>query len=191
MNLTTQTEDFEAGANARFEDGSVACPLAEAPFDRQPAGLRERPCADAERLIFESLNLHEKTMVNLVKTYNWINASLKKQFNPSGITIQQFHILRILRAQHDKPATINLLKERMLDKMSDASRIVERLVQKGLASRTICAYDRRAVDISITDAGLTLLQSTESTYNAACTIGDRLNNNELEEFNRMLESLRH
>lgn len=104
---------------------------------------------------------YQKASVNIVYTYNWLNALIKAELSKSKITPQQFNILRILRGQHPKPATINIIKERMLDKMSDASRIVDRLVSKQLATRTVCESDRRAVDIVISEKGLALLNDVK------------------------------
>ena len=102
-------------------------------------------------------NNHHKAIINLIYTDGWITNLLKQQLNKYKITLQQYNILRILRGQHPNPATINMLKERLLDKMSDASRIVDRLVQKELVIRFINTKDRRAVDILITKKGLDLL----------------------------------
>ena len=101
---------------------------------------------------------HQKASVNIVFTYNWLNSLIKAELEKFKITNQQFNILRILRGQYPTAATINILKERMLDKMSDASRIVDRLVQKELVTRTVNKKDRRAVDILITQKGLELLE---------------------------------
>lgn len=100
---------------------------------------------------------HQKVVVNLIYTYGWITNLLRLKLNKHGITLQQYNILRILRGQYPNPATVNILKERMLDKMSDASRIVDRLVSKELVTRRVCESDRRAVDILISDKGLALL----------------------------------
>lgn len=105
------------------------------------------------------LNNYQKVSVNIVYTYNWLNSLLKAELDKYQITNQQFNILRILKGQYPKPATVNILKERMLDKMSDASRIVDRLVQKELVTRCVNDKDRRAVDIVITEKGLNLLKS--------------------------------
>ena len=105
------------------------------------------------------LNNYQKVSVNIVYTYNWLNSLLKTELDKYQITNQQFNILRILKGQYPKPATVNILKERMLDKMSDASRIVDRLVQKELVTRCVNDKDRRAVDIVITEKGLNLLKS--------------------------------
>ncbi len=102
-------------------------------------------------------NEYEKGIINLIYTYNWMDTRMKTFFKVYDITPQQFNILRILRGQHPRPCTVNLLKDRMLDKMSDASRIVERLRIKKLLVRNVSSTDRRSVDIMIAQAGLDLL----------------------------------
>ncbi|MBK7267270.1 MAG: MarR family transcriptional regulator [Ignavibacteriales bacterium] len=106
-------------------------------------------------------NEFQKAAVNLIYTTNWLEAKFAPLMREFGLTVQQFNILRILRGQHPTPATINLLKERMLDKMSDASRLVDRLLEKGYLSRQVCGKDRRRVDILITQAGLDLLEKID------------------------------
>jgi DNA-binding MarR family transcriptional regulator len=105
------------------------------------------------------LNNYQKATINILYSYNWVNALLKTELDKHQITNQQFNILRILRGQFPNPSTINILKERMLDKMSDASRIVDRLVQKEFVTRSVNKKDRRAVDILINDKGLSLLEN--------------------------------
>jgi len=78
---------------------------------------------------------YQKAVINISYTSGWLSNILRPEFEKFNLTQQQFNILRILRGQYPKPATVNLLKERMIDKMSDASRIVDRLVQKGLVSQ--------------------------------------------------------
>ncbi|MBK8663198.1 MAG: MarR family transcriptional regulator [Ignavibacteriales bacterium] len=106
-------------------------------------------------------NEFQKAAVNLIYTTNWLEAKFAPLMREFGLTVQQFNILRILRGQHPTPATINLLKERMLDKMSDASRLVDRLLEKGYLSRQVCGKDRRRVDILITQSGLDLLEKID------------------------------
>jgi len=84
-------------------------------------------------------NEYQKGIVNLIFTYNWLNEKMKKVFEKQGITGQQYNILRILRGA-GKPISTLQIRERMLDKMSDTSRIVDRLVLKGLAKKNICRW---------------------------------------------------
>lgn len=108
---------------------------------------------------------YHKAIVNILYTYGWLTNVLKQRLDDHDITLQQYNILRILRGQFPNPATVNLLRERMLDKMSDASRIVDRLFKKGLLSRVPNEKDRRAVDILITKKGLQLLKTLDSEMN--------------------------
>jgi len=97
---------------------------------------------------------YHKAVININYTQGWLSNTFRCKFEKFNLTEQQFNVLRILRGQYPKPATVNLLKERMIDKMSDASRIVDRLIQKGLVSRCTNTQDRRAVDIRISEQGL-------------------------------------
>ncbi len=137
---------------------------------------------------FESA--HHKAVINLLYTYGWVTNLLKKRFARYHITMQQFNILRILRGQHPQPATINLLKDRMLDKMSDASRIVERLVLKGLVSRCTNEKDRRAVDIVISEKGLELLKRIDLEMNIHEVINTTLTAKEANQLNTLLDKIR-
>lgn len=99
----------------------------------------------------------EKALVNLLFTHHWIKEKQSKTHKEFGLSSQQFNILRILRGQHPKPASVKLLTERMLDKMSNASRLVDKLLEKGLVDRHYCPNDRRQVDVLITKKGLDLI----------------------------------
>lgn len=104
----------------------------------------------------------QKAMVNALFTAAWINQRNAQALKPMGISIQQFNVLRILRGMHPEPATVKILTERMIDKMSNASRLVEKLKSKGLVERKPCTEDRRQVNVHITRAGLELLQEAST-----------------------------
>ncbi|TAG99775.1 MAG: MarR family transcriptional regulator [Sphingobacteriales bacterium] len=104
-------------------------------------------------------NNYNKVLVNILFTHTWVSNMIKKELLPFEITMQQYNVLRILRGQHPNPATVNLVKERMLDKVSDASRLIERLVQKELLTRCSSRKDRRVADVLITKKGLKLLET--------------------------------
>lgn len=105
---------------------------------------------------------YQKAHINLIFTAGWIQQQQSVFFKEYGLTLPQFNVLRILRGQHPRPATVNLLIERMLDKTSNASRIVDKLEDKTLVTRRVCPSNRRAVDIRITEAGLTLLEQLDA-----------------------------
>lgn len=135
-------------------------------------------------------NNHQKAVVNLIYTYGWLTNQLKQKLNKHGITLQQYNILRILRGQHPNPATINILKERMLDKMSDASRIIERLVQKELVNRHVSDKDRRAVDILINAKGLDILKKLDDEMSVKEMIGENLSEEESNTLSKLLDKMR-
>ncbi len=131
-----------------------------------------------------------KAAINIIYTFNWLDANHKEFFNRYDLTSQQFNILRILRGQYPKPSTINLLKERMLDKMSDASRIVERLRLKKLLERHTCPNDRRAVDIVISQKGLDLLEKIDSESQDMDRVLAKLTKDEAKQLNLLLDKIR-
>ncbi|RFZ85566.1 MarR family transcriptional regulator [Mucilaginibacter terrenus] len=133
---------------------------------------------------------YHKMVINLSYTYGWMNNFTRSHFEKHNLTQQQFNILRILRGQYPKPATVNLLKERMIDKMSDASRIVDRLVQKGLVSRCTNTKDRRAVDIRISDEGLKILSVMDGEFKAKDIFKANLTEEEAEQLSNLLDKLR-
>src|SRR5215467_4425955 len=110
-------------------------------------------------------NEYQKTVVNLIYTYNWVMEKHRQFFERDDITSQQFNILRILRGA-GKPLSTLQIRQRMLDKMSDTSRIVDRLVKKQLVQKNICKSDRRLVDVIITEKGKRLLDKIDTTSDA-------------------------
>jgi len=135
-------------------------------------------------------NEYHKLAVNLIFTHSWLMSKIYEMLDEYDLTPQQFNLLRILRGQYPKPASITLLKERMLDKMSDASRLVERLLAKGLVERKICAEDRRKVDVVITKKGLKLLEKIDKTDNEMDNYLKNLSEVEAKKLNELLDKLR-
>jgi DNA-binding MarR family transcriptional regulator len=133
---------------------------------------------------------YHKAVINITYTYGWLSNAFRCQFDRHNLTQQQFNILRILRGQYPKPATINLLKERMLDKMSDASRIVDRLVQKGLVSRCTNSRDRRAVDIRISEKGMSILSKLDEEFKTKDILKNNLTEEEAGLLSDLLDKLR-
>ncbi len=135
-------------------------------------------------------NEEHKAAVNIFYTNNWLRDKMACLFKTHEISIQQYNILRILRGQHPNPCTVRLLKNRMIDKMSDASRLVERLRQKGLVARETCEEDRRIVDIIITEKGLNLLMDIDAEEQGMDNLFSCLNEKELIKLNTLLDKVR-
>lgn len=108
---------------------------------------------------------YEKLIVNLIYTNSWLSEQQANTFKQFGITSPQYNVLRILKGHYPEPCTVNTIIERMLDRMSNASRIVDRLESKGLVERKVCRSDRRAKDVLITEAGIELLKQTNEAMN--------------------------
>jgi len=106
-------------------------------------------------------NPYEKLVVNIMFTSSWIIDEQTKVFRPYGLTNPQYNVLRILRGQYPEVCTVNAIIDRMIDRMSNASRIVDRLELKNLVERTVCKTDRRAKDVRITEKGLALLEEVD------------------------------
>jgi len=133
---------------------------------------------------------HQKAAVNILFTGSWlynINASFLKKF---GITPEQFNVLRILRGAHPKTLMLADVTCRMIDKSSNATRLVEKLRQKGLVNREICEDNRRQVDISITDKGLALLKKLDTENGLWIDTLKNITKAEAAELNRILDKLR-
>lgn len=134
----------------------------------------------------------QKAYLNILFTSGWLSLRQAAAFRPYGVTLPQFNILRILRGQHPKPATVAMLIERMLDKTSNASRIVDKLEEKKLVTRTVCPANRRAVDIRITEEGLALLRQIDENHMTDFRqFGlETLTEEELKQLNYLLDKLR-
>ncbi|MBD3375568.1 MarR family transcriptional regulator [candidate division KSB1 bacterium] len=132
----------------------------------------------------------ERLWVNIIFTSHWIHEKHEPIFKEYGLTRQQYNILRILRGQYPNPATIQLLIERMMDKSSNASRIVDRLFQKKLVTRKICDKDRRRVDILITQIGLQILSEIDSKMLNLYNEFKALNKQQVTQLNQLLDKMR-
>lgn len=133
---------------------------------------------------------YAKSVINVIYTNSWLNQKHLETFKEEGLTTPQFNILRILRGQHPKPATVNLLIDRMLDKSSNASRIVDKLETKGLVVRKQCSNDRRAVDVLISDEGLKLLEELDDKMHDLEEKSRNLSEDESRTLNELLDKMR-
>lgn len=135
-------------------------------------------------------NEFHKATVNLLFTSTWMNTQHHHFFKKYGISTQQFNILRILRGQGDVVVPLKLLTERMIDKMSNTSRLVEKLHQKKLVERTICADNRRQVDIKLSQKGLDLVNEISEELDKRHKAKQNITLDEAKELNRLLDKLR-
>lgn len=133
---------------------------------------------------------YHKLMVNLIFTHNWFSHRLKSFLKPYSITPQQYNVLRILRGQHPKPISTCTIRTRMLDRMSDASRIVDRLTLKGFVQKQTCASDKRLVDVMITEKGLNTLSKIDEHTALLEVPSNHLSEEEAKQMNDFFDKMR-
>ena len=126
----------------------------------------------------------------MIFTYNWLVYKYDQYFKEHDITQQQYNVLRILRGQYPQKCNLKLVKERMLDRMSDVSRIVDKLCKKAYIERTECPKDRRNVDLLISQKGLDLLSKLDYIDDEFKKVLSNLNEKEVKQLNELLDKVR-
>jgi DNA-binding MarR family transcriptional regulator len=134
-------------------------------------------------------NEYQKAAVNIIFSAGWLNERIKSLLETEDITSQQYNILRILRGSKTPLSTLQI-RERMLDKMSDTSRIVERLQKKGLVEKKVCPADKRLVDIVISKKGLSLLEKLDRRNSELDDLLKSLTPEEAKILNGLLDKMR-
>lgn len=132
----------------------------------------------------------QKAMLNMLYTHNWMLQHIRGFMAGANLTHQQYNVLRILRGSHPKPLSTLQIRDRMLDKMSDTSRIVDRLIKKKLVKKTACEDDRRLVDIAITTQGMAVLQELDGREQELDELLGGLSESEAETLSALLDKLR-
>lgn len=133
---------------------------------------------------------YNKLVVNLLYTNSYLVTSQHSLFKPHDISPEQYNVLRILRGQNGVPTTVSSIQDRMLNKMSNASRLVEKLKTKGLVKRDECPKDRRQVDVMITEKGLELLKVLQTTVENGNKNFVNLDLEEVNQMNELLDKMR-
>lgn len=138
---------------------------------------------------FESAQ--QKAILNVVYTANWLRDQQADIFKPFSILPQHFNVLRILRGQHPKPVSPGDIKEVMIDKNNDVTRLIDKLVNMELVSRHLCAENRRKMDVHITSKGLKLLEKMDAPLKEAFKdIRKKLSEKEANVLSDLLDKLR-
>ncbi len=138
------------------------------------------------------LPLSRKAIVNLLYTENWISDLINSELKVYDISLQQFNVLRILKGQQGKPANLSTIQDRMVNKMSNTTRLVDKLIKKSLVKRVTCETNRRKVEITITNEGEKFLeQVSPAMNNFEKRITSNLSQEELILLNNLLNKLRN
>jgi DNA-binding MarR family transcriptional regulator len=130
-----------------------------------------------------------KAQIGVLYLAYCFTSSQQTHFKKYNITLQQYNILRILRGQYPKPANISLLRDRMLDKMSDASRLVNRLHKMGYVTKAPNEIDKRNADVLISEKALTLLGEIDKKGLEKHTVFHNLNEEEVHTFNEIVDKM--
>lgn len=138
-----------------------------------------------------NISLPKSVIVNVLYTNGLINAELNKALKPSDVSLQQFNVLRILRGQNGVAASLSDVQERMITKMSNTTRLVDKLIKKGLVEKQINTKNKRKIDISITAEGLSFLNDIDILIeNKEVEMVSALSDKEATELIRLLSKLR-
>jgi DNA-binding MarR family transcriptional regulator len=132
-----------------------------------------------------------RLLINLIYTTNWVSEQFTEVLKPYSLSTPQFNVLRILRGQKGKPANLSTIQDRMVSKMSNTTRLVDKLLTKGLVKRVICEDNRRKVEITITEKGLELLQELDPIVNThESEMTNKLSEKEITDLTELLNKLR-
>lgn len=159
--------------------------------------MLQHQCLDTKMTLEQAIkqnkpfqSVHQRAIVNLIYTHNWMNSRMKEFLKPYGITQKQFNVLRILKGA-GKPISTSDIRERLLDQMSDVSRLVDRMIDKKLAVRNTCPKDKRLVDVEISDAGVQLLSTIKKQEQKINQLAQNISLAEAETLNKLLDKLRN
>tara|TARA_R110002126_G_scaffold187187_2_gene335741 strand:+ start:275 stop:721 length:447 start_codon:yes stop_codon:yes gene_type:complete len=144
---------------------------------------------NVEEIIKTSIEipLHKRTIIHLALVMNKIDEEISTCLKPYEISIQQFNVLSILRGQKGNPANLSTINERMVSRMSNTTRLVDKLLLKGFVSRNICKQNRRKIEILITKEGIKILEKIDGIlFETEKRILGNFNETELHELNRLL-----
>ncbi|RMA56792.1 MarR family winged helix-turn-helix transcriptional regulator [Ulvibacter antarcticus] len=138
-----------------------------------------------------SMGITTKTVINIMYTSRIIEEEIVSVLKPYDLNIPQYNVLRILRGQNGQPANLSTLQERMVDRNSNTTRLVDKLIKKGWVNRSVCKSNRRKVEILITNKGLEILKELDPiTDQNNEKILSNISKEELEALNTTLDTLR-
>lgn len=133
----------------------------------------------------------KRTVLNIMFTQNIVADAFNEILRTFDLSVEQFNVLRILRGQKGKPANMCVIQERMIAKTSNTTRLVDKLLLKGLVNRVVCEQNRRKMEITITERGLQLLTELDPKIEAhELLFANNLTKQELEILNELLEKYR-
>jgi DNA-binding MarR family transcriptional regulator len=132
-----------------------------------------------------------RLIISLFSTTSWATEQISEVLKPHEISLPQFNVLRILRGQKGKPANLSTIQDRMVNKMSNTTRLVDKLISKSLVERIVCEKNRRKVEITITSEGLSFLKKLDTVMDEIeSEITQNLNESEIQQLTNLLHKIR-
>lgn len=144
---------------------------------------------EKEKTVKQS-GVFQSSFLNLMSTYQWSNQQIKVLLTPYEITYHQLNVLRILKEQYPSNSTLNLIKSKIVDQMSDVSRTIDRLLFKGYVEKSTNTYDKRAVALVITDKGLSMLKKVDREVDFSTLFSAQLTHGEAVQLDTLLLKVR-
>jgi DNA-binding MarR family transcriptional regulator len=143
-----------------------------------------------KRLKTKNLSLQKEILLNVILSTNTIKSALLQVLKPHDLSLEQFNVLRILRGQYGHPLNLQDVQERMVNKMSNTTRLIDKLILKNYVKRTLCLSNKRKIELSITTLGLDKLAELDDTIEATeRRVTANLDAHELKELNRLLHKI--
>lgn len=133
---------------------------------------------------------YRRLLVNLLFTNNWVNQQLMPFFRRHSLTLQQHNVLSILRGQHPEPVCFGDIQCRMVDRSSNVTRLIDKLIEKGFVTREICQANRRMIEVRLTEAGLQKMKEVDEDFSELYARFHNLNREEAVLVSNMLDKLR-
>lgn len=134
---------------------------------------------------------YKRALINVIYTGNWITDEMNAVLKPYDISTQQFNVLRILRGRKNQTTNLSSIQERMIAKNSNTTRLVDKLIRKGLVEKQICETNKRKVEIQITEEGLEFINNVSNSIDQReQKITANLDNYQLDKLSELLTLLR-
>lgn len=140
-----------------------------------------------EEIIHEFLSAQQRALTNIIFTSNWVLNKIATALKPTNLSLQQFNVLSILHGQPEHIAPVNLIKDRLIDRMPNTSRLINKLMEKGLIEKERNCTDQRVVYVKLTPAGIKLKQRARVIIDEVVV---NLNNDQASQLNELLEKVR-
>ncbi|GAB3826306.1 MarR family winged helix-turn-helix transcriptional regulator [Pontibacter rugosus] len=138
----------------------------------------------------EFKNDYRRLMANLLFTNNWLNQQMTPFFKELGLTLQQHNVLAILRGQHPEPVCFGDIQNRMVDRNSNVTRLIDKLIEKSYVTRDICQSNRRMIEVRITEKGVEKLQEVDTRFPELFARFENLSPDEAVMASNLLDKLR-